>query len=187
MSCYLMSGNHLNRVWSGAYIATSMLLSSINIANADSGTSALPPKDPAYKTRMYNLYAPKTQTNFKQFQVVTQTVDSITKQNDKVMVFGGRVVNGAAVVAGIGIVSKNPMIVEGATLVAAAGGALALVGDFGKASVEQFKQDAIVKDVVYFKWTNPDNLEYAIKVDSWVEYKGARVSSITTSQYTKSF
>lgn len=167
-------------------IVTSMLLGSINIANADSGASALPPKDPAYKTQIYKLYAPKTQTTFKQFQVVTQTVDSITKQNDKIMVFGGRVVNGAAVVGAVGVVAKNPIVIEGAVFVSGVGGAISLVGDFGKASVAQFKQDAIVKNVVYFKWTNPDTLEYAIKVDSWVEYKGARVSRITTSQYTRS-
>lgn len=167
-------------------IAASMLLGSMNIANADSGTSTLPPKDSALQTYYYNLYAPKTQTTFKQFQVVTQTVDSITKQNDKIMIFGGRVVNGGGVVAGIGVVAKNPLIMEGGALISGVGGALALVGDFGKASVAEFKQDAIVKNVVYFKWTNPDRLEYAIKVDSWVEYKGARVSAITTSQYTKS-
>lgn len=168
-------------------MAASMLLGSMNIANADSGNSALPPKDPAYKTRMYNLYAPKTQTTFKQFQVITQTVDSVTKQNDQIMVFGGRVVNASAVALAVGTAAKNPMIITGATLVGGAGGALALIGDFGKVSVAQFKQDAIVKNVVYFKWTNPETLEYAIKVDSWVEYKGARVSQISTSQYTKSF
>lgn len=65
------------------------------------------------------------------------------------------------------------------------GGVIYLVGDFGKTSVENFKSGAVIKTVVYFKWTNPDKLEYAVKTESWVEYKGVKVSKATTNEYRK--
>lgn len=155
------------------------------IAQADSGYSALPPPEPALNQKFYQMYAPKTQTTFKKFREVTQSVDSIVKQNNDLVFYGGNIMAASAIAAPVA--SKVPYASTGVAIVGGVGGAMQLVGSFGKASYENFKKGSIVRYVVYFKWTNPDKLEYAILNQSWVEYKGVRVSEIRTSSYSKTF
>lgn len=129
------------------------------------------------------MYAPKTQTTYKQFAIVDRKVDDVIKESDQLMVYGNDLTNASAVVAPF--VSKNPIALKGVAMTAAAGGAVYFTGRFGKASMAQFKSGSIIKHRVYFKWTNPDKLEYSVKIETWVEYQGNRVSDIKVSEYRK--
>lgn len=153
------------------------------IASADSGPSALPPKDPALHQSYYKMYAPKTQTTYKQFAIVDRKVDDIIKDSEKLMVHGTDLSNASAVVAPF--VANKPIGLKGVMMTAAVGGVVYFTGRFGKASMAQFKSGSIIKHKVYFKWTNPNKLEYAVKVETWVEYKGTKVSDVKTSEYKK--
>lgn len=160
-----------------------LALANPNLAFADSGYSAMPQKDPELHQQFYKMYAPKTQKTYKQLTVVTRKVDDIRKDSDELMALGGDIMAGGTVAAPF--VSKNPVALTGVSVVAASGGVMHLIGRFGKASVGNFKSGSVIKTVVYFKWTNPDKLEYAVKTESWVEYKGVKVSKVTTNEYRK--
>lgn len=160
-----------------------LALANPNLAFADSGYSAMPKKDPELHQQFYKMYAPKTQKTYKQLAVVTRKVDDIRKDGDKLMAWGNRIMAGSG--AAMLFVPKNPVTVTGISMLGGVGGVIYLVGDFGKTSVENFKSGAVIKTVVYFKWTNPDKLEYAVKTESWVEYKGVKVSKVTTNEYKK--
>lgn len=162
----------------------SILFSTLpSVTWADSGLSAMPPKDSALHQSYYKMYAPKTQTTYKQFAIVDRKVDDVIKESDQLMVYGSDLTNASAVVAPF--VAKNPIALKGVAVTSAVGGAVYFAGRFGKASMAQFKSGSIIKHKVYFKWTNPDKLEYAIKVETWVEYKGTKVSDVKTSEYRK--
>lgn len=156
------------------------------LAYADSGYSALPPQDSAMHQRYYQMYAPKTQTTFKQFGVVTRNVDSIMKQNESLLFYGGNIMAGSTIATALAApTAKNPYVSAGIAIVGGVGGAMYLMGSFGKASYENFKKGSVLKTVVYFKWTNAARLEYATMTQSWVEYNGIRVSEVKTGQYSK--
>lgn len=157
-----------------------------NIANADSGTSALPPKDPAYKTYMYNLYAPKTQTYFKLLDTVQQPVSKVMQDSNSFIIYGGALTGGGTAATNLVKGLENtPYVGAGVRAVNTAGGVMLLIGTAQYASYQQFQQGSIIKYNVYFRWTDPERLEYAVKIDSWVEYNGTKVSAIRTSTYTK--
>lgn len=157
------------------------------IASADSGSSALPPKDPALHQSYYKMYAPKTQTTYKQFGVVNRKVDDIIKDANNLQAVGGNLMAASTIASGFLATSqlKNPYLLTGASLVGAAGGVLHITGAFGKTSLESFKSGSVIKNVIYFKWTNPNKLEYAVKIESWVEFKGVKVSKVRTFEYKK--
>lgn len=175
----------LKSTFAGSVIL-SIFLASTGVANADSGASALPPKDSALKTYYYNLYAPKTQTTYKLLSTPTQPVDRIMQDANNFMIYGGALM-------GAGTVGTNlvkglegmPYAGVGVRAVNTTGGAMLLIGTAQYATYSQFKQGSIVKNNVYFKWTNPDALEYSVKVDSWVEYQGQKVSNVKTTTYNK--
>lgn len=164
----------------------SAALGIFNIANADSGTSALPPKDPAYKTYMYNLYAPKTQTSFKLLDTVQQPVSKVMQDSNNLIIYGGALMAGGTTATNfVKGLENTPYIGVGVRAVNTTGGAMVLIGTAQYATYQRFQQGSIIKYNVYFRWTNPEKLEYAVKIDSWVEYNGAKVSAVKTSTYTK--
>lgn len=164
-------------------LLVSLALANSNLAFADSGASAMPPKPSEMHQMFYKMYAPRTQTTYKQLTVVTRKVDDIRKDGDKLQAWGGNIMAGGTA-AGI-FLPKNPLVLKGVSIVSGAGGIMHLIGSFGKTSMEKFKSGSVIKSVVYFKWTNPDKLEHSVKIESWVEYKGVKVSNVSTHEYHK--
>lgn len=120
------------------------------IASADSGPSALPPKDPALHQSYYKMYAPKTQTTYKQFGVVNRKVDDIIKDANKLQAIGGNLMATGGILTLIGSQSPVPQyLITGANVVTATGGVLHLTGSFGKASLENFKSGSIIKSAYF--------------------------------------
>lgn len=119
----------------------------------------------------------------KQLVVVERKVDDVVKQSDQLMVYGNDLMAASAVVTPFLV--NNPIALKGVGIVTATGGTMYLTGRFGKASVAQFKSGSIIKHRVYFKWTNPDKIEYSAKIETWVEYKGNKVSDTKVSEYRK--
>lgn len=154
---------------------------SSNIAIADSGYSALPPKETAFKQYLYDTYAPKTQTTFKEFETVTQPVDKILQDNKKLMLYGGLLTGGSTFANAIKPTANIPYVGVGVRIAQAGGSAVAIVGALGTIPYMDFKSGSIVKHKVYFRWTNPQLFEYAVRTDSWVEYRGTRVSEVKSS------
>lgn len=166
-------------------LVLSLLLGSANIANADSGSSALPSKDSALHESYYRLYAPKTQTTFKEFATASQPVANVLKQNNDILLIGGAVTGGGALANIVKGLEKVPYVGTGVRVATGLGGGLVLVGTYGIMSYDDFKKGSIVKHKIYFKWSNAARLEYDVKVESWVEYKGTKVTSLKTTNYSK--
>lgn len=163
----------------------SLLLGSANIANADSGNSALPSQDSPLHQSYYKTYAPKSQTTFKEFATASQPVDKIMKDANDIRLVGGILTGGGALANVVKGIANVPYVGTGVKAATGLGGAMVIVGNSTIMSFDNFKQGSIVKHKIYFKWTNAARLEYAVRVDSWVEYKGKPVTSVKTSNYSK--
>jgi hypothetical protein len=150
---------------------------------ADSGASTLP-KQTALEKYYYSTYAPKTQTTYKKFETATVKVSTVKKQSKSLEVAGNRMMAGGAVLTALAL--KVPPLAVPATLVAGTGGTVYFIGDYGKVKYDKFKSGAVIKHVTYFKWTNAKKFEYSVKIQSWVEYKGKKVSKVKTSYFNKS-
>lgn len=167
-------------------LVLAMFLGSTNFASADSGNSALPPKDSPLHEKYYKMYAPKTQTTFKLFSTSTQPVDKIVKESSNLMLYGGALAAGGTFAGVIKPIEKIPYVGLGIRVATGTGSAMVIVGTFGQVKYGDFKSGSIVKHKTYFKWTNAARLEYAVKVESWVEYKGTKVSPVKTTNFSKS-
>lgn len=180
-----ISMNKLLKLGLAFSIILSTLLGSSIYTSADSGASALPSKDSALHQYYYKLYAPKTQTTFKKLSTATQAISSIKQQNKK-LIFYGSVISGGGAFAGLFQTVKNaPYVGTGVRIVSGVGGAMYLVGTYGQVKYDSFKKGSQVKHQLYFKWTNAAKLEYQVKIESWVEYKGKKVSSVKTRYFSK--
>lgn len=163
----------------------SVLLGSSSIANADSGSSALPAKDSALHQSYYRTYAPKTQTTFKEFATATQPVDKIIADANDIRLVGGILTGGGVLANVVKTTASTPFLGTGVRVAAGLGGGMVIVGNSTIMAFDNFKKGSIVKNKIYFRWTNPERLEYATKVESWVEYQGKPVTAVRTSTYSK--
>ena len=161
-----------------------LLFSVSSTAYADSGASALPPKQTALEKYYYSKYAPKTQTEYKKFETVTMKVSTVKKQSKSLEVTGTRIMAGGAILGAIA--TKVPPLAVPAAVVGGTGGTIYFIGHLGKVKYDKFKSDAVIKHITYFKWTNAKKFEYSVKIESWVEYKGEKVSKVKTSYFNKS-
>lgn len=164
----------------------SLALANSNLAFADSGASAMPPKDSALHQSYYKMYAPKNQKTFKEFATVTQAVETIKKQNEDFIFYGGMLMGGGTLASSlVKASSMHPMTAVGIRVVNGVGATMVLIGSFGQISFKDLQKGSVIKYKVYFRWSNPEKLEYDTKIESWVEYKGKRISQVRTSQYSK--
>jgi hypothetical protein len=181
-----MNGNKFLKLSLVFSLILSIFLGSSNIAKADSGVSALPGKDSPLHEYYYKLYAPKSQTTFKAFSTASQPVSKILKESNELIIYGGILTGGGALAAPIKSIEKVPYVGLGIKYVAAVGGAMSIVGGVSYLSFNDFKKGSVVKHKTYFKWTNTARLEYAVKIESWVEYKGLKVTGVKTTNFSKS-
>lgn len=163
-----------------------MFIGSSNFASADSGESALPPKDSALHEYYYKLYAPKKQKTYKQIETATQPVSQILKENSDLTLYGGALVAGGTLSAQFKAIENLPYVGVGIKVANGVGSAMILTGTFGTVKYRDFVDGSEVKHKLYFKWTNTAKLEYDVKIESWVEYKGKKVSKVKTSYFSKS-
>lgn len=163
----------------------SLFLGSSSIANADSGSSALPAQDSALHQSYYRLYAPKSQTTYKLFSTASQPVDKIIAEANNIRLVGGIVTGGGALANIVKGMANVPYVGTGVRVATGLGGAMVIVGNSTIMSYDNFKKGSIVKHNIYFKWTNAARLEYSTRVDSWVEYQGKPVTAVKTSYYSK--
>ncbi len=154
---------------------------------ADSGYSALPPKDSKFHQWAYKTYAPKTQTSYKHFRTVTKKVSDIKKESGQMVAFGNDLVMGS-VLTGFGG-KKKLKLLKFSTLTKVLAGTGAVIYAGGRASqiaYSKVESGAVLKSKIYFKWTNAQRLEYSVKVVSHIEYKGKVISEKKTYYYNKS-
>lgn len=149
-------------------------MSLTNPAFADSWASDMQ-KDPPFHAYAYKTFAPKTQTTYKEFQTLTVPVEKVVQQGQKLELYGN-CVGAATGVAAMFLPPANPYVATGVRIGVGVGGTMVIIGKSTQVTFEQFKQGSVIKHKVYFKWVNPQSLEYATKVESWVEYKGKVVS-----------
>ncbi|KTR25947.1 hypothetical protein RSA11_12895 [Exiguobacterium indicum] len=157
-----------------------------SFASADSGSSTLPTKDSGLHAMYYKMYAPKSQTKYKQFSVAIQKVNKINKDNNKLILYGGLVAGGGNLVTQVNSIKNMPYVGTALKAVTSGGTAMALVGTYGKMTYSKFKKDSLIMHKTYFKWTNASRLEYSVKIESWATYKGKPVSKVKVSTFSKS-
>lgn len=164
-------------------ILTALSIGSSN-ASADSGYSALPKLTPMQEY-MYSTFAPASQTSYKKMITVTKDVDTIIKEGNQLKAIG----NDTALAAGgiSGIISRtklgHPIVITGVGLVGSIGAGTYFLGSTTIGSYSKFKSGSKVVHAVYFKWTNPKTFEYSVKMESWVEYQGKKISEVKTSYF----
>ncbi|MGX8237406.1 hypothetical protein [Exiguobacterium undae] len=164
-------------------VILSSVLSFSHTASADSGESTLPKKDP--NSYYYKLYAPKSQTSYKQFSTAIQKVSDIKKDNSKLLMYGGIVSGGGAFGSSIKAIENVPYVGTAVRVATGTGGVMTVVGGFGQIKYSKFKKDSLVMHKTYFKWTNAARLEYDVKIKSWVQYKGKRITKVETRTFSK--
>ena len=131
------------------------------------------------------MYAPKTQTKFKEFAIVAQSVESVRKQNNDLILYGGLIMAAGTASTMVKAVEKTPYVGQGIRYATGVGGIVYIIGTIGNIKLQDFQDDALIKHKIYFKWDNPEKLEYSVKIESWVEYKGKIVSKKNTYSYSK--
>lgn len=152
-------------------LAFCMLFSTSALAFADSNV----PEDSAMAKYIYKTYAPKSQTSYKTFATYTNDVKSIKDEGDRLVVQGSDIMAGAVV--GGGLAYKIPIIGVSIGII---GGTEYFMGRGLQVRYSDFKDDAKVKTKVSFKWTDAEQFEYKVKIESWVEYNGKKVSGCKT-------
>lgn len=157
-------------------LAGMMCLTASLPAFADSGSSALPQDSPMAKY-IYSNFAPKTQTSYKMFGSRHETsVSEIRESGNKLVVLGSDLSVGGGVIA---IASKKYTLPGKIVLVS--GAAVYAWGRVIQISVEDIENNAVRINEVYFKWTDAEQFEYSIKVNSWYECNGEKISGVTTT------
>lgn len=101
------------------------------------------------------------------------------------MIYGGILAGGGTFAALFKSLEKVPYVGIGIKTITGTGSAMVVVGSFGTLKYRDFQDDAIVKHVSYFKWTNAKRLEYSVKIESYVEYKGTRISEKEITYFEK--
>lgn len=170
-------------------LVCTFILSSFNgvlSVSADSGSSTIP-KETALQKYMYSTYAPKSQTTYKKMSTVSISTSKVEKDGKSLEVFGTDVMAGSTVAAGLlGAAKVNPLVLTGVSLVGTVGGGTYFIGKSMQANYSNFKKGTIIKHEVNFKWTNAARFEYSVKINSWAEYKGTKITAVKTSYFNKS-
>ena len=185
-----MKFNKLGRIALPSFLAFSTFTgvgTFTSSVSADSGYSALPPKDSKLHQWAYKTYAPKTQTSYKYFQIMTKKVSNIKKENSEMIAIGNDLVMGSVLTGLAG--KKKFKLLKASTLTKLLSGTGAVLYFAGRASeikYSKIKSGAVVKSKMYFKWTNAQRLEYSVKVVSHIEYKRKVISKKNTYYFSKS-
>lgn len=155
-----------------------------SIASADSGYSALPKLTPMQEY-MYSTFAPASQTSYKKMTTVTKNVNKIIKEGKQLKVIGNNTALAAGGISGLITKTKlgHPIVLTGVNLVGSIGAGTFFLGNAVVGNYSKFKSGSKVVHAIYFKWKNPKTFEYSVKMESWVEYKGKKISKVNTSYF----
>lgn len=169
-------------------MSTFSTIGNLNKVSADSGASALPPKDSPFHQWAYKTYAPKSQTTYKHFQTTSRKVSQIKKSGNDMVAFGNDLVM-SGTFAGLLSGKKKFKLLKFPILSQILVGTGAVIYANGRATQIQYSKianEAVAKSEVYFKWTNSARLEYSVKVISYIVYKGKVISNKNTYYFNKS-
>lgn len=158
-------------------LAFSLIFSMSTPAFADSGKSALPNNN----HYLYKTFAPRTQTSFKVFSQHQKSVGDIRKEGDQLVMIGTELMTGGGIASGVSGLANKITLGKISNVTIVSGGVLYYVGKGMKISVKNLAAGAVSKQKVYFRWTNPDAFEYQVKIESWVEYKGTKLTNVKTT------